>query len=212
MPVVWQRTNNVFSILVWHSSETIDVLLQNADLKNKDVIDWQSFKSESRKREWLTVRNALKELIPSSKNVILFYDGNGKPLLEDGYISISHSHNYIALMYSKISGIGIDIEIIHPRILKLLQRFLNEKEKEYIIPMNNVEMIHAMWGAKEVLYKIHSLGNIDFKKDLFVHSFSYDKSGSIHASILKKGYEEKLNVFYEQLDGYMLTWAYRDEN
>ena len=212
MPVTWQQSTNDFSIIVWHSTEPLEVLLKNAEINNEETLEWKAFKSESRKREWLTVRNALQILIPHSKKVVVLYDVNGKPLLEKGYISISHSQNYIAVMKTITPGIGIDIESINPRILKLAQKFLSENEKEHVITDNRLEKFHVIWGAKEVLYKIHSIGGINFKKDLLVHSFKYENSGIIDASILKKGYEENFKVRYEKLDGYMLTWAHRSNS
>lgn len=208
MPVIWQETNNYYSIIVWQSTELMSVLLLNAELKNKEINEWKLFRSETRKREWLTVRNALKSLHPDLASSSIYYDSNGKPFLRDNKsVSISHSHDFVALMTANNSRIGIDIEFIHHRIINLSQKFLSDEEKQNVIPENQIEKLHVMWGAKEVLYKIHSIGGIDFKKDFYVHPFSYKKSGDLKAVILKKGFEKEFNIFYKKIGNYMLAWA-----
>ncbi len=208
MPATWRKINSEYSIIVWKSIEQMKILLQNASLSQSETTEWNSFQSESRKREWLTVRNALQILIPGSNGSSIYYNVNGKPQLQkEGFISISHSQEYIALLKTHVPEIGIDIEIIHPRIVKLSQKFLCEDEKLSVGDENQLEKLHVMWGAKEVLYKIHSIGDIDFKKDLRVHPFIYKTSGELEASILKKGYQKDFKIFYEKIDQYMLSWA-----
>lgn len=213
MPVTWQKADNDFSIVVWKSVEPMNDLLRNASLNHVEFAEWNSFKSETRKREWLTVRNALQILVPGANGSSIYYDSNGKPqLFEEGFISISHSHEYIALMKSSKSEIGVDIEIINERIVKLSRKFLNDEEKLDVTTENQLEKLHAMWGAKEVLYKIHSIGDIDFKKDFFVHPFEYKSPGELSASILKKGYKKDFKIFFEKTDQNMLSWAVGDNN
>ena len=108
MPVTWRKSTNDYSIIVWKSTEPIEALLQNASLNHNEISEWNSFQSHSRKREWLTVRSALQILLPGANSSTIYYDGNGKPhLKEDGFISISHSHEYIAVMKSNFSELKI---------------------------------------------------------------------------------------------------------
>ena len=212
MPVTWRKSTSEYSIIVWKSSEPLDMLLKNASLNVDETAEWNSFSSETRKREWLTVRNILKILVPGSIKSTIYYDGNDKPhLLDKNHISISHSHEFVAVMIAYIHGIGVDIEFIHPRISKLAQKFLSENEKQ-LADDNNLEKLHVVWGAKEVLYKIHSIGGIDFRKDFLVHPFEYIERSELTASLIKKGFEEDFNIMYEKTDQYMLTWAHRSIN
>ncbi len=208
MPVTWRKKENNFSIVVWKSNEPLSVLLQYAALSRNETLEWNSFKSESRKREWLTVRSALQILIPGANGSSIYYDLNGKPqLLTEGFISISHSQEFIAIMKSDNPEIGIDIEIINNRIVNLSEKFLSDVEKLNVKAENRIEKLQVMWGAKEVLYKIHSIGGIDFKKDLRVQPFEYETPGDLFASIQKKGFQKDFKIFYEKIDQYMLSWA-----
>lgn len=207
MPKVWLQSGENYSIIVWHSTEPIEELLENARLSESEYTKWRAFLSNARKREWLTVRNAVRILIPGNPQNVIHYDENGKPKLTYKSISISHSNDFIAVMISEKENIGIDIEEIGTRIERLSQKFLSVNEKQYGYSSKHIEKLHVMWGAKEVLFKIHSIGNLIFISDLLVHPFIYTGSGVVQATILKKGFEKDYPVNYLQMNDYMLVWG-----
>ena len=43
------------------------------------------------------------------------YLKNGKPTIENGFISISHSGTWLGIIYSKDNEVGIDLEKINSR-------------------------------------------------------------------------------------------------
>lgn len=207
MPEVWRKEDSDYRIMVWQSTESLEFLLKEADLNEKDFAEYCSFQSETRKREWVTVRTALRHLLPG-ENAGITYDKNRRPqLIGKKSISISHSGPYIAVMVADESRIGIDIEEIHPRIDVLAKKFVSEKEFSFIDQKNRFEKLHVIWGAKEVLYKIYSRGGVDFKKDLHVNQFEYSTKGECIAFIKKFDFEESFIVYYRSLGGYMITYA-----
>lgn len=208
MPEIWRRKTSIYSIILWHSTESLMDLADELTLTFNDKIEWQSFKSESRKREWLTVRNILKKILPHSSDHSIKYNENGKPyLLANHIISISHTRDYVTLILTDNLKVGIDIEHIHQRIDKLSEKFLSDTERKIVVNENRLKILHVIWGAKEVLFKIHSIGEIDFKRDLLVHPFIYSETGEVHASIIKKGYVKDYIISYEELNDHILTWA-----
>ncbi len=66
--------------------------------------------SENRKREWLTVRVLLKEMLGEEKEIL--YTSTGKPYLSDNsyQISISHTKGLVAIALHSKMKVGIDIE------------------------------------------------------------------------------------------------------
>jgi 4'-phosphopantetheinyl transferase len=207
MPEVWRQTEPDFRIIIWHSIEPLAELFLNASLTDKENAEYQSFRSETRKREWLTVRNILKFLLPDEHHTIR-YNHNGRPMLiGQTTISISHSNDFIAVMIGNGNRIGIDLEMIHPRIIGLSRKFLNEEETAFITENDKLEMLHVIWGAKEVLFKIHSIGSIDFKKDLLVCPFQYNPDGIVRAFIKKKSFEKDFIVYYKKFKEYMISWS-----
>lgn len=185
MPEIWRKTEPKYSIIIWQSIEPIAELLTSARLNETDYSKYCSFLSDTRRREWVTVRTALNVLL-ENENGNIIYNANGRPeLVGQKPISISHSGQYIAVMIAEQSRIGIDIEEIHPRIERLARKFVNDEENAFIGQDHRIEMIHVIWGAKEVLYKIHSRGSVDFKKDLLVSQFEFNETGNCHAFIKK---------------------------
>jgi 4'-phosphopantetheinyl transferase EntD len=209
MPEIWRKDEPNYHIIIWQSTEPVEELLNSARLNEQDFSEFSSFKSDTRKREWVTVRTALHALLPG-ENQSISYDSHGKPTLYgDRSISISHSGEFIAVMIAEGSRIGIDIEVIHPRIETLSRKFVNERERDFI-NQDVFEKLHIIWGAKEVLFKVYSLGGLDFRKDMLVEPFEYQTNGSCHAFIKKKLYEKNFHVYYQRINQYMVVWTVED--
>ena len=207
MPIVYKKEHLSSVIAVWESTEDSDILIKIAALSADEMALLRNFKSEGRKREFITVRALLKELFPSEK-LTINYSKNGKPNLSGNKnISISHTKNYVAIMVGEFNHGGIDLETINERIFKLATKFLNEAEIKFTGLNPTIEKLQIIWGAKEVLYKIHEIGDVDFKKHLNVEEFKEAHSGDLYASILKSGYEKRYHVHYETFTPMMITWA-----
>lgn len=92
----------------------------------------------------------------------LSFSANGKPLIEDGYISISHSEEYIAVSYSKINH-GIDIQFFKEIENKegIIKKYFNNYYSKYM-EISNVEkdeLFFKLWSLKECVTKKED-GNI----------------------------------------------------
>ena len=96
-----------------------------------------------------------------------FYaEHKGKPFFENNYkISISHSGVYVAVIISD-TAVGIDIETINDRILKIKSKFL-ETELNYPMELNG-ETSLVYWNIKESIFKAVEKPGIDFKKNILV--------------------------------------------
>ncbi len=93
-----------------------------------------------------------------------------KPYLpgEKYHFSISHCGNYAAAIASSTSQVGIDIELVTPRIERISPKFLSAEEKDYLLQWElfdqlQLELTTVIWSAKEAVYKWHGLGGLDFK-------------------------------------------------
>ena len=152
--------------------EPVDDLLSSLQKKELYLPYLSQITSENRKKEWLTIRVLLKEILGEEKEIL--YTSTGKPYLsDDSYqISISHTKGFVALALHPQMKIGIDIEHISPRIHKIRSRFMNEKEETNLDKEH--EEIHLLlhWSAKESMFKILDEQNIDFKTDLHVNPFN----------------------------------------
>ena len=163
---------------------------------------------ENRKREWLSVRVLVKEILGEEKEIL--YNSVGKPYFSDNsfYIGISHTKGYAALIMNKESEVAVDIERITPRIEKIRTRFVNEEEEKSLSQKN--ELIHLLlfWSAKESLYKRLGLENVDFKTQLHISSFEpvIGEWRSFEAYETRTENQERFKVHYFVHDDYVLTY------
>jgi phosphopantetheine--protein transferase-like protein len=113
----------------------------------------------------------------------ILYTEKGKPFLKNGFVSITHSGNWMGIQVSKKSEVGIDIEKIHDRILKIKDRFLSEKEIKEVCS-GEIEKMTLCWSAKEAIFKKYGGETVFFK----------DKIEILKINIEKKVIEFKLNT------------------
>ena len=129
---------------------SIEKLLNSSYIKQEDL----SFLSKFKKEE--TYHEKLASLYLKNKYIKDYYiDENGKPISEDIYFNISHSHGVVVLGLNKESPIGIDIEQ-NKEIKDSLIRFTcNDEEYDYI--KTNKDFL-SIWTNKESLLKCMGTG------------------------------------------------------
>ena len=192
-------------LAIWKTEETTGELCQLLGISGSEL----PARVESRQKEWLTIRILVKKLLSLKGIPLIDYDEKGKPSLKDSEysISISHSKEFVGVILSGSQSCGIDLEIIHPRIKKIAARFLMEDEKQFMDEKLALNYLYVIWGAKEVLYKLHGKGNILFKEHLKVEPFIFESEGKVTAHILKENYSKTYSIYYRQIENVMLTYA-----
>lgn len=135
------------------------------------------------------------------------YDKKGKPFLLDDskHISISHSYDKLVIIINEQEATGIDIEIIRDKVLNIKHKFLSVIELEDA--NDDVEKLLIYWAAKETLYKIYGLKEIDFIEHLFVKSFTKHNLGTIIGEINLPNFKETFHLNYQIMDEYVLVYA-----
>jgi phosphopantetheinyl transferase len=136
-----------------------------------------------------------------------------KPFLESEryHFSISHCGPFAAAIVSGTKRVGVDIELITPRIRSLSHKFIDDGEMEF---MNRAAADHMpsthgsadkwltlMWSAKESIFKWYGLGEMDFRRhmqlqgeihrngDGLTFPFVFDKGDPIRLSVEAKVFE-----------------------
>jgi len=149
-------------VVIWEINESLQ------DLKSKVVLSEDSLKllnqkkSGIHKKQFLAIRNIFKFLCIDDKD--LKYDKAGKPIFsQNKKLSISHSGNYAAVITSNYN-VGIDIEKISDKAIKIKHKFL-QIELNYPIEFDNqISLIY--WNIKESIYKAMGIMGVDFKKNI----------------------------------------------
>ena len=192
-------------LLVLEVTDSVEELIQKFD--NIDLVfdEFNKFSTDKRKKEFLSIRLAFKKLL--GKDVIIRYDEQGKPYLEDhSYnISISHSGNWIAIIAHPTRFVGIDIECPSPKIKKLYTRFLSEAEQEDFSYGKDLRHLQLTWSAKEALYKIIGIQAVDFAKQLRIFPFEVKGEGEFKALHLPTNTD--YNLSYLLTDNYALVYC-----
>ncbi|MBZ5857008.1 4'-phosphopantetheinyl transferase family protein [Flavihumibacter profundi] len=96
-----------------------------------------------------------------------------KPYLpgEKYHFSVSHSGNFAAAIASRDKRVGLDIELVSPRIEKIAHKFLSLEEKAFLqqwrlFDLLQQELTTVMWSSKEALFKWYGDGQVDFRQHM----------------------------------------------
>lgn len=147
----------------------------------------------------------IKQLI--DENCCIEYDDKGKPFLKDDsrHISLSHSHDKLAIIVNEHESTGIDIELLRDKILNIKHKFMSETE--LADAHDDVDKLVLYWAAKETLYKIYGLKEVDFIKNLFVNPFTKHNLGTIIGHIRLTDFDASFELNYQFIDNYAMVYA-----
>ncbi len=211
MALLFKRQINENTLLgVWKLNESVDFFFENLNLSENEYNYISDFKNENRKKQWLAARLITKKLLPVGFAPELYYDDNGKPhfVHHNFQVSLSHSSDLVASIISKKHLLGIDIEKLQTRILKLGKRFLNKEEYSQLIPGKEIENLYIYWGAKEALYKLYGKKELIFNENIILDPV-YDPvyNGSFKGKISINDFNKEFEIFFEKIEGHMLVYV-----
>ena len=165
---------------------------------------------DSRKIEFLAVRQVLHILTGQEKRHPLQKDAWGKPFLPDSayFVSLSHSNGMAAAMMA-VQPVGIDIQHIVEKTERVVPKFMRIDEQASLSESFRLPHIHVYWSAKEALYKAYGRKQLDFCRHLFIEPFAYQPQGGMLRGYIHK--EGSPPIFYDlqylPREDYMLVWA-----
>ena len=170
----------------------IEQINDNIRIAGLDLTAFAAEQALTKKRdiEKAGIEFLLNKLL-AGKTFNLKYNENNKPFLEGEnlHLSISHSHDKLAIILNSKECTGIDVELIREKIKNIANKFLNENE--IIFANENVELLTTLWAAKEALYKVYGLKELDFRKNIFIEKFDMAQNnffGKIELPNFKKRY------------------------
>ena len=145
----------------------------------------------------------------TSDTTQLIYDDRGKPHLEGDsrHISISHSHDRLVIIINEKEETGIDIELLRDKVLKIKHKFLSSSE--LIDANDDVEKLLIYWAAKETLYKIYGLKEVDFIKHLTIDPFMKQTHGKLNGFINLSNFNASFELNYQLVDNYALVYSFK---
>jgi phosphopantetheinyl transferase len=165
MIIFQKQISQNISIAIWQIEETEEFFWNFLHLFPEDELKIKNIKLQQVRLQKLACRVALAQLL-GNNGIGITYSSTGQPQLKDHYISFSQTKNTVAVALADIP-VGIDIEEVTPRILKLYPRFMSPREIADC-DTNNLQDLYYYWCAKEAMYKWFAKKNLDFIEDLEV--------------------------------------------
>jgi 4'-phosphopantetheinyl transferase len=194
-------------ILIWEITESFDELFDAVVLNESNSIRLNGMKSEMHQRAFLSVRKLFQEA--GYTDFDLYYDEFGKPHLYDQkYISITHSHQFSAIIISD-EVVGIDIELQREKIIRIADKFA-DSEFQFLEPEKRQDYIRKLtviWGAKEAVFKIRNEKGISFKDHITVNAFDLDQKQT-NAELCFNNQVKNFEIHFEEIEDFTLVYAF----
>ena len=114
------------------------------------------------------------------------YDTFGKPwpVNKSGFISLSHSANWVAFCFHPNQPMGIDVETTRHQLDKVAKRISHQSELSILEKSENKQRaLQVFWGGKEALYKAYGKKNLEFSTQLVLSGIE-DDSNSFKGEII----------------------------
>lgn len=229
MPIVFRKSITAGTELsIWRIEESAGQLYGKLQLDEREKAVFDSFGNQhKRSLHWLGSRVLLRTLLNTDKYINLKIDEHRKPYLANlpHQVSISHSHDFAAVMVSLNGPVGIDIEQISPKIEKIANRFLLPEELAFIDGRTDapgtgragmhpvtaearLNYLYACWSIKEAIYKWYGKGGLAFLGGIILEPFRLEDEGRVTARVRLNGGWINMEAWYKEFEGYMLAWCY----
>lgn len=209
MPLIWERKIEDAIVALWQIDESLENLTSEIILSDEEQQKYLQLLHPQRQLEWLVIKKMLIEIMPEP--VSLYYDEYGKPYILNSpkQISISHSKDKVCIILRN-RAVGIDIEMIQPKINNIKHKFLVKQEIEEVekSPQDHqLEKLYVYWCVKESLYKLHGKRNISFVEDILLDPFDYRPKGIAKAKIRVNRIEQEYELHYERINNFMMAYT-----
>lgn len=211
MPVIYNKDIDDHTILaVWKIEEGEEQLLSGLQLRQHELDLLKTLSQGKRMLQWLSTRFLLRTMLNTSEYIDCRMDEHGKPYLvnSDYSISLSHSYDYASVLIGKVKSVGVDIEMIKPKIHRIQQKFLSLPELDLPGVRDNTQALYACWCVKEAVYKWYGKKGLEFRKHIHIQPFDLQSEGSVKVIVNLPEGDQLLTVHYfDTVPGYMLGYV-----
>lgn len=205
MPLFYQQDiNQDTRLAVWEICEPESFFLEKVSLKREIT-------HPQKRLQHLAGRYLLGYLFPDFPAELIEIADTRKPFLpnEQYHFSISHCGNFAAAIVSKTERVGIDVELLTPRVEKIKHKFLHPEELQMVDHANidRIQLLTLLWSAKEAMFKWWARGDVDFSEVLRIWQMPNELQGKINASFQKNEIDIALPLDYRLMNELTLCWV-----
>ncbi|GAB3172961.1 4'-phosphopantetheinyl transferase family protein [Telluribacter humicola] len=166
--------NDDCRVWLWKLDEDEDQLRELLPVTD-DHAEFDTITHPQKRREWLAGRILVKKLVEELTSVEyrgMWKDEHGKPFLIDSScpISITHTADYVAGVLHQHSPVGIDMEKVHPKLIRTARKFLSDPEVQQAGA--HLTRLCMYWCAKEALYKLNGRKKVSFRDSITIAPFT----------------------------------------
>jgi 4'-phosphopantetheinyl transferase len=189
---------------LWHIRETERELLEQISEYESIPVN---ITHEQKRLEFCVGRVLAKTLLEklSVKFEGIIKNEFGKPFFRNNnfQLSLSHSYPYVGALIDQTKSVGIDVEQIKAKLLKIAPRVLHPTE---LADAGNSETKHCIyWCAKEALIKIYGKKDLVFSEHLLISPFTLQNQGNITGRIIVNNTETTIPLYYEVHNGFTVV-------
>jgi phosphopantetheinyl transferase len=193
---------------IWSTTETTEELLRLLTPNGPDADYLRTVHHPERFHQTLASRVLAQALL---RRLDVQYagvekDSAGKPLLVGCpyYISLSHTEGYAAAVLHRRFPVGIDIELVKEKLVKVAPRVFTEAEREYA--HDNLFKTAVYWCAKEAVFKMGAVQVLSLR-DIRLHDFRAGEAGTLFGRIEQESGPIELEIFYRQMLTFIMAFC-----
>lgn len=153
--------------------------------QDEEALDFLSFREKlsfanishpEKRKEWATARMAMRDALEVLHVPYpgFFKDEHGKSQVMNGngFVSLSHTEGLAGAIFHRDTPVGIDMDFIREKILKIGFRFLDKTELDFL----EKDPLHytMAWSAKESIFKCQGKRGVSFRDNILLEPFSLD--------------------------------------
>ena len=206
-----QQVDDDTEFALWKIEETADELYQQLKLNDTEKAFTKQLSKSKRYLHWLGTRVLLRKMLRTEEYIDCEVDSHGKPYLVSlpYHISLSHSFDYAAVMISKSSHVGIDIEQVKQKVERIAGKFMRPEELAFIDQKQKIDHLYVCWCAKEAVYKCYGQKEVSFVNNIFLQPFGYQSQGlgAVQATLDKDAINFNYQVNYLKYKDYMIGYV-----
>lgn len=194
---------NVNNVIIVFSEIIRDESILYDCVRNEKLMERLcQIKNNKRRLEILNSHFIINKLF--GKNYTYEYDEQNKPFIKDiGKISITHTDNYISLIFGFEKKVGIDMEENDRDFTKAAQKFLHISEKKWAF-IN--DYFKAIWCAKESCFKMIDNPEYSFSKYYITREFDFLKDKNIYVEVLEP-VNKVVTLSFLKAQKFFLIWC-----
>lgn len=178
-------------------------------LSFREKLSYANISHQEKRKEWASSRMAIKEAMDTLNIPYpgFFKDEHGKSQVMEGsgQVSLSHTRGFAGAIFHRHLPVGIDLDVVREKILRVGFRFLDQQELEFL----KKDPVHytMAWSAKESIFKCQGKKGVSFRENILLEPFDLDAKlikGKIRGTEFA---DHHYQVWVEKIQDVILTYT-----